>query len=72
MWWVAGGALTFLVLLLSVPFLQVLFHFSTLHPGDIALCVGAGAVSLAWFEALQAPQRWRLRRPRFAALSPLP
>ena len=60
MWWVAGGALAFLVLVLYVPFLQVLFHFSTLHPDDIALCVGAGSVSLAWFETLKALQRWRL------------
>jgi Ca2+-transporting ATPase len=60
MWWVAGGALAFLLLVLYVPFLQVLFHFSTLHPDDIALCVGAGAVSLAWFEMLKALQRWRL------------
>ena len=53
MWWVAGGSLVFLALVLYVPFLRVLFHFSTLHPGDIALCVGAGAVSLGWFESLK-------------------
>jgi Ca2+-transporting ATPase len=59
MWWVAGGSLVFLALVLYVPFLQVLFHFSTLHPGDIALCVGAGAVSLGWFESLKVFGRWR-------------
>jgi Ca2+-transporting ATPase len=59
MWWVAGGALVFLALVLYVPFLQTLFHFSTLHPGDIALCLGAGLLSTVWFESLKALQRWR-------------
>ncbi len=61
MWWVAGGSLVFLALVLYVPFLRVLFHFSTLHPGDVALCVGAGAVSLGWFESLKV--FGRLRKP---------
>jgi Ca2+-transporting ATPase len=59
MWWVVGSALVFLALVLYVPFLKALFHFSTLHPKDIALCVGAGAVSIAWFETLKAFQRQR-------------
>ncbi|MES1255268.1 MAG: cation-translocating P-type ATPase, partial [Acidobacteriota bacterium] len=59
MWWVSGGALVFLALALYVPFLQALFHFSTLHPADIALCVGAGFLSTAWFEGLKALQRRR-------------
>src|SRR5450759_525634 len=57
MWWVAGGALIFLALVLYVPFLKALFHFSTLQLSDIALCVGAGAVSITWFETLKAVQR---------------
>jgi Ca2+-transporting ATPase len=59
MWWVAGGALIFLALVLYVPFLRALFHFSMLHPDDIALCLSAGAVSLAWLEALKALHRRR-------------
>ena len=59
MWWVVGTALAFLALVLYVPFLRALFHLSTLHPVDIGLCAGAGAVSIAWFEALKAFQRWR-------------
>jgi Ca2+-transporting ATPase len=47
MWWVIGSALVFLALVLYVRFLRELFHFSTLHPNDIALCLGAGAVSMA-------------------------
>ena len=59
MWWVAGSALVFLTLVLYVPLLKSLFHFSTLHPNDIALCVGVGAVSIAWFETLKAFERRR-------------
>ncbi|MDQ2949697.1 MAG: cation-translocating P-type ATPase, partial [Acidobacteriota bacterium] len=57
MWWVLGGALVFLALVLYVPFLKALFHLSTLHPNDIALCISAGAVSIAWVETLKAVQR---------------
>ena len=51
--WVVGGASVVLALVLYVPFLRDLFHLSTLHLNDIALCIGAGAVSLAWFETLK-------------------
>jgi len=61
MWWVVGTALAFLALVLYVPFLRVLFHFSTLHLLDIVFCAGAGAVSIAWFETLKAVQRRRGR-----------
>ncbi len=54
MWWVVSGAVVFLFLVLYVPFLRTLFHFSTLHPDDLALCAGAGVVSMAWFEAVKA------------------
>ena len=56
-WWVVGSALVFLALVLYVPFLKTLFHFTTLHPNDIALCGGAGAVTVAWCETLKAVQR---------------
>lgn len=59
MWWVIGGAFSILALALCVPFLRDLFHFSTLHPNDIALCLGSAAVSLAWFELLKTFQRHR-------------
>ena len=57
MWWILGSALVFLALVLYVPFLAALFRFSTLHPKDIALCAGAGALSIAWFETLKASKR---------------
>ncbi len=50
LWWVLGGALLFLACVLYVPFLRDLFRFSTLHPDDLALCLGAGVASVLWFE----------------------
>jgi Ca2+-transporting ATPase len=51
--WVLGGAVTFVFLILYVPFLRNLCHFSILHPLDLLLCVLAAAVSIVWFEALK-------------------
>ena len=59
MWWVVSGAAAVLGLAIWVPFLRNLSHLSTLHPDDIALCIGAGVISLAWFEAIKAAQRLR-------------
>jgi Ca2+-transporting ATPase len=50
LWWVVGGALVFLGLVLYVPFLRELFRFSKLHFEDLALCLTAGAISIIWFE----------------------
>jgi Ca2+-transporting ATPase len=36
-----------------VPFLQKLFHFSTLHVNDLAICLAGGFVSVIWFEGLK-------------------
>ena len=57
MWWVVGSALAFLALVLYVPFLERLFHLSTLHLNDLVLCLAAGGVSAAWCETLKAFQR---------------
>jgi Ca2+-transporting ATPase len=50
LWWVLGGATVFLSLVLSIPFLRSLFRFSVLHPLDIAICLGAGVLSILGFE----------------------
>ena len=60
LWWVIGGGLAFLVIVLYVPFLRQLFSFSFLHPIDLAICLGGGAMALFWFEQLKflnRPQR---------------
>lgn len=59
LWWVFGGTLFFLALVLYVPFLRDLFHFSALHPADLAICLGGGVLSVLWFEGLKVfKQKW--------------
>jgi P-type Ca2+ transporter type 2C len=55
LWSVMGGALVFLAVVLYVPALAHLFRFTALGLVDVALCSGAGALSVAWFEVL----KWR-------------
>jgi Ca2+-transporting ATPase len=57
LWWVVGGTLFFLGLVLYVPFLRDLFHFSTLHPDDLTICLASGLVSILWFEGFKALKR---------------
>lgn len=64
LWWVTGGALIFLGLVLYVPFLQNLFRFSILHPVDFLICLAAGVVSILWFEVL----KWSSYRRNLGAL----
>ncbi len=59
LWWVIGGTIFFLGLALYVPFLRDLFHFSTLHLNDLALCLAGGFLSVIWFEGLKMfKQKW--------------
>jgi Ca2+-transporting ATPase len=57
LWWVVGGALVFLGLVLFVPFLRELFRFAKLHLDDLALCLAAGAISILWFELFKLFRR---------------
>ncbi|MCE5197737.1 MAG: cation-translocating P-type ATPase [Armatimonadota bacterium] len=59
-WWVLGGAIIFLAMVLYIPALRALFSFSTLHVGDILICIGAGLVSIVWFDILK--KLWLGRR----------
>ena len=59
LWWVVGGGLVFLALVLYVPFLRQLFSFSFLHPIDLAICLAGGAISLLWFELLKQTAKTR-------------
>lgn len=52
-WWVLGGSLVLLSLVLTVPRLRELFRFSELHAVDVGICLAAGLVSSLWFEALK-------------------
>src|SRR5574341_523149 len=62
LWWVTGGAVAFLGLVLFFAFLRGLFRFSVLHPVDIVICLAAGVVSILWFEVMKKARRGR-RRP---------
>ena len=53
LWWVIGGALFFLGIVLYVPFFRELFHFSRLHLSDLAISLAAGASSILWFEGFK-------------------
>jgi Ca2+-transporting ATPase len=48
--YVFAGTVISLALVLYVPFLQGLFRFGTLSVADLALCAGAGILSILWFE----------------------
>lgn len=61
LWWVISGALIFLGLVLYVPFFRDLFRFSKLHPIDLLICLGAGVLSIVWFELLKSfPKKMRI------------
>jgi P-type Ca2+ transporter type 2C len=62
LWWVLGGAMFFLGLVLYVPFLRELFHLAPLHPIDLVLCLAAGIFSVLWVDVVKVVRRW-LKEP---------
>ena len=61
LWSVTGGALAFLALVIYVRPLADLFRFAPLGGMDVALCFGAGAMSVGWFEVVKWAGRPRAR-----------
>jgi P-type Ca2+ transporter type 2C len=59
LWWVVGGAIGFLASVLYVPYLREVFRFASLRPYDLAICLGAGALSVVWFEVVKSARRKR-------------
>ncbi|MEI7836205.1 MAG: cation-translocating P-type ATPase, partial [Planctomycetota bacterium] len=57
LWWVVGGALSFLALVIYVPVLWRLFHFAPLHMIDLVICGIVGALSVLWFECVKVLRR---------------
>ncbi len=53
LWWVIGGAVFFLSLVLYIPVIRGLFKFSFLHTSDLLICITAGITSILWFEGLK-------------------
>jgi len=54
LWWVIAGAPLLLGLVLYVPFLRELFHFTPMHLVDVVFALAAGAASILWFEGMKA------------------
>ncbi|MDD4909037.1 MAG: cation-translocating P-type ATPase, partial [Candidatus Omnitrophica bacterium] len=53
LWYVVSGAVGALALVIYVPALRGLFHFSVLHPDDLLITLLSAIASLAWFEGLK-------------------
>jgi Ca2+-transporting ATPase len=62
LWWVMGGALFCLGIVLYIPFLRTLFLFDLLHPLDLVICLTAGIISILWFEGLKVVRRRQIER----------
>jgi P-type Ca2+ transporter type 2C len=64
LWWISGGTLLFLGLILYLPFMREVFHFSFLHPSDLMISVSAGLISIVWFEILKVFNRGKILKGR--------
>jgi Ca2+-transporting ATPase len=51
-WWIIGLAFFFLALVVYVPVFQSLFKLGALNLAEISICVGAGLLSILWFEII--------------------
>jgi Ca2+-transporting ATPase len=50
LWWVLGGTISLLALILSLPGLRALFGFAALRGDDLLLSLAAGGSGILWFE----------------------
>jgi P-type Ca2+ transporter type 2C len=53
LWWVSGGALFFLVLVLAIPPLRQLFQFAPVHRWEMALLFFSGLASILFAESIK-------------------
>jgi Ca2+-transporting ATPase len=70
LWWISGGALGFLTLVLAVPFLRELFHFAPLHRTELAVIAMSVFASLLVSESIK--YRPLQRRLEGSLPAPLP
>ena len=71
-WAVVGGAVLTLAAALGIPFLRGLFRFEPVPFHDLAVAVGLGIASLAWFEILKAARPTWLRERDASPAAPTP
>ncbi len=57
LWWIIGGAFTFLAATVTLPFLREIFHFGSISPYQFALCIAAGLGSVLWFEVFKVMRK---------------
>jgi len=57
LWWVIGGALIFLGLIIYFEPLRELFKFTTLNLNDLLICLAGGFISVLWFEGFKLIHR---------------
>ena len=60
LWFVLGGTVGILTLVLLTSFGQRIFHFAPLHANDFLASVAAGLACTLWFEALKLVKRWTI------------
>ena len=53
LWWIIGGAMSLLGLVLVTPFLQTLFKFAPLHPWEALLIVGVTLLNILVAESVK-------------------
>ena len=68
LWTIVAATLAALMLVLYVPFLRNLFHFSVLSAEDLAITFFGGILSLLWFEGLKALNRKGRKKMKKPAL----
>jgi Ca2+-transporting ATPase len=68
LWFVVGGTVLFLPLVLLLPFAQKLFRFAPLHTVDLVLCIAAGFACAIWFDLLKLSKRWTVAHQAAANL----
>jgi len=53
LWWITGGAISFLALVLAVPFLRDVFKFAPLHRWEFLLIIGVVVLNIFAAESVK-------------------
>lgn len=63
LWWVTGGAVLFLSLIVTIPYLQELFKFAPLHKWELSVIALASLASILVSESVKTPflRKWLIR-----------